>query len=340
MTDLRPAWTIRQRAAWAGQRLLIEYGLLPILLICFYLGFAFAEPRFATGANLINILQQSSFLTIFAIGQTFVLLTRGFDLSVGQLTSTVSIVSTLAMAASFKGNSSLSTLAIFVGCAVGLGVGITAGVLNGLCVSFLRITPFVATLGMQSICFGLATTLSGGFPVVDIPPAFAQILSQGRWLAVPAPIWISLVLIALAEACMKFTLLGRAIYFMGGNPRAAYIAGLPTRLYVVAAYAICSTFVAIGALLLTARTGSGEPTLGGDLMLQSIAAAVIGGVSLRGGEGRIIHAVFGSVFVTILSVGMNLNAINYNAQQVFLGIIVVAAVYADRIRSRALLRAH
>jgi ribose transport system permease protein len=334
-------WGLRgeSRAVRGGRHLLIEYGVLSFLLICMYVGFGIAEPRFAAVSNLINILQQSSFLAIFAVAQTFVLLTRGFDLSVGQLTSTVSVVSAMAMAWSLKHNPGSAAWPILVGCATGIAMGALVGVVNGASVSLLGITPFVATLAMQGICFGFATTLSGGFPVADIPVEFTGTFSQGKFLSLPVPVFVGLIIIILAEVCMKFTVLGRALYFIGGNPRAAHVAGLPARAYLIAAYSICSILVAIGSLLLTARTGSGEPTLGGGLMLQSIAAAVIGGVSLRGGEGGIIHAALGSLFVTILSIGMDLTAINANAQQVFVGVIVVLAVYVDRLRTRAFLRA-
>lgn len=334
MTALSSPERLGKRRLKALGQLVVLYGILPIIIALMYLGFGLIEPAFHSGENAINVLKQSSYLAIFATGQMFALLTRGFDLSVGQLISLVSVSSGLIMLSVLEGNPGAVGLAIFVGCVVGLGAGLAAGTVNGICVSVFRINPFVVTLGMQGICMGFATTLSDGSPVFNLPEALTNALSRGTVIGIPAPAIVTLLVLFTAYVILNHSVLGRSLYVIGSNPRAAHIAGLRSRLHLTSAYVICSIFVAIGALLLTARTGSGEPNLGGGLMLQSIAAAVIGGVSLRGGEGKVIHAVYGALFVTILSVGMNLIRVDGTIQQIILGIVVVAAVYLDQLRTR------
>ena len=317
-----------------GLNFLATYSALPIIIAIMYLGFGLVEPRFHTGQNAINIIKQASYLGIMATGQMFALLARGFDLSIGHLTSMISVSSALVMMSVLANHPDSVALAILAACAVGLGAGLATGAVNGMCVTLLRINPFVVTLGMQGICMGFATTLSDGFPVFNLPVELTDLFSRSNWLGIPAPAAVWILVLAGAYVVLNHTVLGRGIYMLGGNPRAAHLAGLSSRLHLISAYMICSFIVAVGALLLTARTGSGEPNLGGGLMLQSIAAAVIGGVSLRGGEGRVIHIVYGALFVAIITIGMNFVRVDGYIQQIVLGIVVVAAIYLDVLRTR------
>ena len=334
MTVVSQPEAVRRRPMRVMLNLLVLYGVLPIIIALMYLGFGLIEPAFHSGDNAINILKQASYLAIIATGQMFALLTRGFDLSVGQLLSLVSVSSGLVMLSVLEGSPDAIVLAILAGCAVGLCAGLAAGTVNGVCVSVFRINPFVVTLGMQGICMGFATTLSDGFPVFNLPVELTDTLSRGTVIGIPVPLIGAILVLVTAYVILNHSVLGRSLYVIGSNPRAAYVAGLHSRLHLTFAYVICSLFVTIGAFLLTARTGSGEPNLGGGLVLQSIAAAVIGGVSLRGGEGKVIHAVYGALFVTILSIGMNLIRVDGTIQQIILGIVVVAAVYLDLLRTR------
>ena len=324
----------RDRMTRFGLNFVVSYGILPMLIVLMYIVFGLLEPNFYSSGNAVNILKQTSYLAVFAAGQMFALLTRGFDLSVGQMTSMISVASALVLMSVLERNPDSVTLAVVVACAAGLAIGLAVGMLNGVCVAIFRISPFVATLGVQGICLGFATTLSDGFPVFNLPRAFTSALGTSNWLGIPAPVAVCLIVLVVVHIVLKHTVLGRTIYMLGSNPRAAFVAGRSSRVYMVSSYMICALIVAVGALLLTARAGSGEPNIGGGLMLQSIAAGVIGGVSLRGGEGRVIHVVFGALFVTIFSVGMNLARIDGYIQQMILGAVVVAAVYLDNLRMR------
>lgn len=317
-----------------GFGFLSTYGVLPFVLALMVIAFGLVEPAFASMGNFINVLKQASFPIILATAQLFALLTRGFDLSVGSVISMISVASALVMMGMLDAYPDAVGLAILVACLAGLGIGLVVGAINGVCVSLLRVNPFVTTLGMQGIALGLAATLSGGFPVFNLPDEFRRVFFLSSWFGIPAPVAVCLIVLATAHVVLNRTVLGRSLYILGGNPRAAHVAGLSSRLHLVCAYVLCSACVAVGALMLTARTGSGEPSLGGGLMLLSVAAAVIGGVTLRGGEGKVIHCILGGLFVTILSNGMNMVRVDGYIQQIVLGVIVIAAVFIDRLRTR------
>lgn len=303
-----------------------RYGFLPVILLLLYIGFGIVEPSFLSAGNAVNIVSQSSYLIVLATAQMFVLLTRGFDLSLGVVVSAVSVSSALIMVGIAPAGDGPVALALIA----------AAGLVNGVCVAYFNINPFVVTLGTQGIAFGIATTISGGFPVFDIPRELIDTLGQSsHWFGfLPPPIGVCILVLGAAYFILNRTVFGRSLYLLGANPRAAEVGGIPWRRNNMLAYVLCSVIAAIGAILITARTGTGEPSTGGGLVLLSIAAAVIGGVSLRGGEGRVIHVVLGGLLVTVLSVGMNLSRIDSFLQQVVLGFVVVGAVFLDRLRLR------
>lgn len=310
---------------------LLWQAALPIALIALLLAFAAVDGRVLSPANLLNIVQQTSYLALFAMAQTVVILTRGFDLALGPTVSMVSVGAALAMASAVaSGNDPVTVL--LLGLAAGFALGAACGLFNGVVVAYLGVSPFVATLGSYNIAIGIATTLSGGRPVQGVPDLFSSLLYGGSVFGVPAAI-IIVVLIGLAlHFTLTRTVYGRSLYIIGTNPRAASVAGLPVKRILVCTYVLCSSLAALGALMMTARTGSGEPNLGGALSLQAIAAAVVGGTSLAGGRGGVGTAVVGALFITILSNGMNLTRIDGYVQMVVLGIIVIAGVVLDRIR--------
>lgn len=310
-----------------------DFGFLPVILVVLYIAFGLAEPAFFSMTNTVNILKQSSFLIILACAQMFVLLTRGFDLSLGATISMVSVVAALVMVAIAPQGEGPAVLALAAGILAGVAAAAVLGLINGYCVAYLDISPFLVTLGVQGIAVGLAATLSNGSPIFDTPGILVDWLGRGEWFGfIPAPVGICLVVLAGSYVILNHTVLGRSIYILGANPRAADIAGQPRRRYTLIAYVICSSIAAIGAIMMMARSGTGEPSLGSGVMLQSIAAAVIGGVALRGGEGRVIHVIFGGLLVTVLSIGMNLVRVDGFLQQIVLGCVVVGAVFLDRLR--------
>ena len=305
---------------------------LPLLMIVMELSVYVFEPRVLSLRNVVNVLNQSSYLFVFACAQMVVILTRGFDLSLGAAVSTVSVASALAMTGLAK-TGSPDAVVVAAGLAAGLGVGALVGLFNGGFVSGLAINPFVVTLGSLNICLGLSTTISGGSPVFNVPDVFSRLFYNGVLIpGVSIPITIAIVIAVALYFLLNHTTFGRSLYIIGNNPRAARVAGLPSRRFLFMAYLVCSLLAAFGGLMLTARTGSGEPNLGGSLMLESIAAAVIGGVSLQGGVGGVGAVVFGALFVTMLSNSMDLLEVGGYIQQILLGCVIILATFLDRLR--------
>jgi len=305
---------------------------LPLLMIVMELSVYAFEPRVLSLRNVVNVLNQSSYLFVFACAQMVVILTRGFDLSLGAAVSTVSVASALAMTGLAK-TGSPDAVVVAAGLATGLGVGALVGLFNGGFVSGLAINPFIVTLGSLNICLGLSTTISGGSPVFNVPDVFSRLFYNGVLIpGVSIPITTAIVIAVALYFLLNHTTFGRSLYIIGNNPRAARVAGLPSRRFLFMAYLVCSLLAAFGGLMLTARTGSGEPNLGGSLMLESIAAAVIGGVSLQGGVGGVGAVVFGALFVTMLSNSMDLLEVGGYIQQILLGCVIILATFLDRLR--------
>lgn len=308
---------------------------LPLLLMPpLVLTFSMIQPNFASLANVSNVAVQASHLAIFALAQTYVMVVRGFDLSIGTTTSLISVASGMAMVHAL-GLGASPALAIAAGVAAGIMIGLAVGAVNGFFIAALRLSPFVVTLATLNICLGLASSISQGFQIFNLPDAFNRQFNQARPLNIPVPILVAAVLLAASFVLFRYTRLGRAFYFIGTNPRAAAVAGLPVKRYGLTAYLICSVLAACGALLLTARTGSGEPNLGGSLMLESVAAAVIGGTSLRGGRGGALSPIVGALFITVLSNGMNLSRIDGYIQQMILGLVIVLTAFGESNRDNA-----
>lgn len=304
---------------------------LPVALVLLLLSFAAVDHGVLSPANLLNVAQQTSYLALFAMAQTVVILTRGFDLALGPTVSMVSVGTALAMAGAAASGHDTATI-LLAGLAAGFGLGIACGLFNGIVIALLGVNPFVATLGSYNIAIGVATTLSAGRPVQGVPKLFSQIFYSGGIFGVPAAIAITVAIGMALHLMLSRTVFGRSLYIIGTNPRAAAVAGLPVKRILVATYVLCSGLAALGAIMLTARTGSGEPNLGGALSLQAIAGAVVGGTSLAGGRGGVGTAVLGALFITILSNGMNLTRIDGYIQMVVLGAIVIIGVLLDRLR--------
>jgi ribose/xylose/arabinose/galactoside ABC-type transport system permease subunit len=309
-------------------------GILPILLVVVIFYFASQESRFYGTANLTNVLRQSTYLIIVTLGQALVLISGGFDLSVGAVTAVTSVVSARYMSSHYAANPNSELSSVLVGVGFGLLVGVVFGLVNGIGVARFKVSPFIMTLGMASVGSGFALYYTGGSPVSGMPPLFTREIGTGRWFEIPVPVYAALVAMILVLFLVGSTSWGRYLYAIGGNTKAAYLSGIPVGVYTASVYVMCSLLAAVAGLLLTARTSSGEPNLGGQYPLESITAAVIGGISLRGGEGRIMGAVLGALFITILTNGMNLIRMESYFQTMAIGVILILAVVFDQLRDR------
>ncbi|OHV83862.1 ABC transporter permease [Ensifer sp. LCM 4579] len=305
---------------------------LPVITLGMFVGFGLVEPAMLSAANVANVLKQGALFFFLAAAQLVALITRGFDLSVGACVSLVSVVASMAMTTVTVAAGPIAGVA--AGIATGLLVGAVIGAINGALVAYGKINPFVATLATMSIFGGLSTTISGGFPIFDLPRTFTFAFNEAWWLFLPAPVTMAVLVGMALHFVLSSTAPGRVLYLLGDSPAAAHAAGLRVRLHLCLAYVASGLLAALGGLLMTAQIGSGEPNLGTNLVLGSIAAAVVGGASLRGGKGTVLAPALGSLLVIGLSVGMNLLQINGQLQPVVIGAILILGAAFDLLRAR------
>jgi ribose transport system permease protein len=320
------------------QHVFVRAGVLPLLLVAAIVVFTALSGRFLTADNLLNVARQSTYLTIVAMGQMLALLTGGFDLSVGKNVAITSVIGALVMAGLASAYPGATGLVIPLGMLAGIAAGTLLGVVNGIGVAVFDVSPFIMTLGTASISFGIALTLTSGVPVYGMPDAFGSVFGFGRLFDIPAPVYVTAILVAVMYLVLSWTRMGRYFYAIGGNLKASLLSGIGTKFYLFLAYVLCGLFSAIAGILLTARLETGEANIGASLPLDSIAACVIGGVSLRGGTGRLGNVVLGAIFIGLIQNGMDLAHIESYLQEVVIGILLILAVIADGLRQRVLLR--
>ncbi len=319
-------------AASGFPRFGLRLGFLPVLLVLVVVGMSLASPQFYGPMNVLNILRNTSLLTIVALGQAMVVIAGGFDLSVGAVVALSSVVAAKVMGFVAAALPGADAAIIGLGVCAGLGAGLAVGLLNGFCVAKLRVSGFVVTLGTMSAATGVALMITSGIPVYGMPDGFVKGFGRALVLGLPTAVYAALALLAAMVFVQRRTLFGRYVYAIGGNADAATVSGVSIRRHVVGTYALSGTLAAVVGLLYTGLVGSGQASFGGDrMMLQSIAAAVIGGVSLRGGVGRVEMVALAALFLTILGNALNLLHVDARLQPVFLGAIMVAAVAIEEL---------
>jgi ribose/xylose/arabinose/galactoside ABC-type transport system permease subunit len=300
-----------------------EFGTFLVLL---FLGVVITilTPHFLTFGNLINVAQQTVINAVIAVGLTFVIISRGIDLSVGSILAFSGVCLAHALQAGWPWP--LALLA-----AIGVGVG--CGLINGALISYGRIPPFIATLGMMSVARGAALLASDGRPISGFGDSFRW-LSTGEIARLPVPIFVMLGVYALAHFTLKRTKFGRYTYAIGGNEEAAKLSGVPVSRYTVAIYAVGGGLAGLAAVLLTARLNSAQPIAGLNYELDAIAATVIGGTSLMGGQGSVVGTLVGALIMGVLRNGLNLLGVSSFIQQVVIGAVIIIAVLLDTLLRR------
>lgn len=316
------------------RRLFLRLGVLPFMLVMAVAVFSVLSDQFLTAQNLLNLLRQSVYLILVSLGQMLALVTGGFDLSVGTVMAITSVVSAMAMQALGVALPEASWLAVAGGCLAGVLAGLAVGLVNGIGVALVGVSPFIVTLGVQSIGFGIALFLTGGVPVSGLPASFSDVFGFGSVLGVPVPILVTALCVVAMGVLMARLPIGTHLLAVGGNAKAAALSGIDTRRVLMTAYLLCAGLAAVSGLLLTARVETGEANLGGTVALESIAACVIAGVSLRGGSGRVANVVMGAMFIVLVQNGMNLANVGSYLQMVVLGGLLIVAVVADQLRHR------
>jgi len=281
-------------------------------------------------------MRQTTFLMIVALGQMIVVLTAGLDMSIGAVVSFSGIVAALVLKAMVVLMPDSFAFAITIGILAGLCAGMAIGAINGAGVALLGVSPFMMTLGTTTSLVGVSLLLTNGAPLNGIPDGFMQLFGFGRWFGLAPPVVVTAILLMLVYLLLNRTTIGRYFYAVGSNLRAAQLSGINTRLQLVLAYVASGFLAAIVGLLFIARTGTADAVGGQSLTLQSIAACVIGGVSLFGGIGKVRDVILGAFFMTILTNGMNLIRVESYVQSIVLGFVLILSLVADQFRIKLL----
>jgi len=294
-------------------------------------------PTFLLADNLRNVANQITVIAIIAIGMTMVIITAGIDLSVGSLIALSAVV--VAWVAGALGGTDISTLGILIAALAALVVCGLTGAFSGLMITAFKIPPFIATLAMMQVAAGVAYIISKGKPIYQLPDRFVW-LGRGTEPLLDMPIAVILMLLfyLVAWIVMERSVLGRYIYAVGGNPEAARLAGIRVKRVLLFVYASCGLLAGLGGIIMASQLKSGAPTYGLSYELYVIAAVVVGGTSLSGGEGKIIGTLIGAFVIGVIQNGMNLTNIETYTQKVVLGLVILAAVLFDRLKQKGLTR--
>ncbi|MGC8787299.1 MAG: ABC transporter permease [Anaerolineae bacterium] len=283
---------------------------------------AFLSPYFLTVTNLLNVALQASINAIVAVGMTFVITSGGIDLSVGSIVGFAGMIVADALVKGFG---------MPVGVTVGLVVGLLCGFINGLLIAKTKLPPFIVTLGSMGILRGLALIYHQGRPIYGLLKRDV-IQIAGYVGIVPKPVIIAAVVAILAHFIFRHTKIGEYAIAIGGNEEAARLSGIHVDLYKVIIYSLCGMLCGLAGTVLTARLYAAEPIAGTGYELDAIAATVMGGTSLKGGEGTIVGTIIGAMIMSILRNGLNLLNVQSYYQQVIIGAVIILAVIMDQMR--------
>ncbi|MFW6007141.1 MAG: ABC transporter permease [Halanaerobiales bacterium] len=298
--------------------------LLVLLLLIFIL--SILSENFLTTGNIFNIIRQSSINLIVAIGMTVVIISAGIDLSVGSnLAFTGCIIALSAVELN---------LPPFIAILLGMVVGILVGSFNGFVISRTGIPDFIMGLGLLSALRGLSLVITGGLPISGVPQLLIYFGSGNLLGVIPLPAIVALVMVIVGWFILNYTYLGRCAYAIGGNKEAARAAGINVKNAKVKIYALSGFFVSIAALVQIGRIYSANPNMGSGLELEAIAAVIIGGTNLFGGEGRVSGTVIGALMMGVIGNGLNLLDVSTFWQEFFIGSMIILVVVLGQLRKK------
>lgn len=307
--------------------------LIALFLLC--LALSMLSDKFLTFSNLWNVMRQVSVNICISVGMTLIVLTAGIDLSVGSVLALCGAIT----AGLLKNGIQIPSENLYVGFTV-LGAilaggltGSALGAFNGWTITRFNVPPFVATLAMLTVARGLTMLWTGGFPISGLGDTFLFI-GTGWFLGIPVPVWISIVVVALAVFLTDKTRIGRYIYAIGGNESASRLSGINVDKVKIIVYTIAGALAAVGGIMVTSRLDSAQPNAGISYELDSIAAVVIGGTSLSGGRGSILGTVQGAIIIGVLNNGLVLLNVSPFWQQVVKGLVILLAVIIDKANGK------
>jgi ribose transport system permease protein len=290
-------------------------------------------PNFLKTDNLLNIANQIVVIAILAIGMTLVIITGGIDLSVGSLIALSAVVATWLIR-EWAGAETASAAGMLGCCLGGVAVCGLLGLFTGGMVTVFRIPPFIVTLSMMLVASGLASMIAENQSIYQMPDTFVWLGRGADLLGIPNAVLLMILLYVLAHVLMTRMTLGRYIYAVGGNAEAARLSGVPIAGVLLFVYALCGALAGLGGIIMASQLKSGSPTYGQMYELYVIAAVVVGGTSLAGGEGRVLGTLIGSFIIAVIQNGMNLTGVESNRQKVVLGLVILGAVLVDTVKKR------
>lgn len=307
----------RRRRSWTSDAINSQEARVLLGLILLFVMFSLTTPHFLDQRNLFNVARQITMLSIVAFGMTVVLISGGIDLSVGSVMAVTGVM----VAALMKKHEVAVPLAILFSILAGLGIG----TINGLVTNYLGIPSFIATLAMMTIARGLVLLYTTARPIYDFPRSF-DFIGQGYVGPVPFPVVILAVIFTLMYLMLRYTVLGRYAYAIGGSSEVSRLSGINVKLNSTVLFAISGLCSGIAGVILASRMAAGEPTAAQGMELEAIAAVVVGGTSLFGGKGTLVGTLLGAFLMGILGNGLSLMGIEPFIQMAISGVIIIIAV--------------
>ena len=314
-----------------------DYGIYFVFLVVFF-GMFIVEPNFRTEGNLINLFRQNAIIGIMACGMTFAILLGGLDLSVGAVAAASSVVCAKVIIG-LAGEGSASQWEVAAGVVCGILIGLLVGLVNGVLIAWIGVNPFVSTLGTMTIIRGLLYVWTNATPLFGVPLSFTK-LGLGSTFRIPNPFWVFLAVAIVSTILLSRMRFGHYVYAIGGNAVAAARMGITVRRVRLLVYVITSVCAAIAGIILVGQTATGQPAGALGYELTAIAAVIVGGASLSGGQGRMTGTIVGVFLLGVVSNALNLFGVSPFWQPVATGVILVLAVAIDSLAAKSTRNQH
>lgn len=301
-----------------------DRAVVPVIFLVMVAVFFALDPKYLSTTNIINVLNQTSILAIVTVGASVVIFGGGFDLSAGSIVALSAVIGAIVVG---------ETDMVILGVLAGIVTGTLIGIGNGVVVGYLGVSPLIVTLGTLNIGRGLALIASAGTAIYSFPSFYTD-FGTSRIMGVPTLFLIAVAAFLLMQLVLRYTTFGMQVYAVGGNPTAARLSGINVPLIRTATFAISGAMCGLAGMMLAARTGGGEPTAGILYELEAIAAVILGGAALHGGEGRLWRSMMGILLLTALGNGLNIIGIHPHWKGVAIGAILVLAASLDAIKRK------
>ena len=307
-----------------GRKLVKQSSTVSIFLILVVMCaiMAAVSPAFVKISNILSTARSFSAIAVAGIGVSMVIITGGIDLSIGSVYGLAGVISAMLV---------VSGVPLLPGILGGMLIGSAVGLFNGMMVVYLRLPPFIATMGTMQIARGICYIITQGYPVSNLPKEYT-LLGQGYLLGIPVPIWVMILIAILFAIFLNMTTTGRRIFALGGNEEATRISGINTKRLKVLVYTLGAALAGLAGIITASKLGVGQPTAGIGFEMDAIAAVVIGGASLSGGEGTVTGTIIGAAIIGVLRNALVLLSVDSYWQTLIIGCVIILAVTIDQLR--------